>query len=104
MAWQTLGLCRGDLKLIYTVRYIAGRDSAPGYIYLPGEGEKFHNNNIGTIWREQDDGKWHQASAEWDATAKDSMATKRRNHTRVVNATLWSIGFWAVETCRLFGE
>ena len=95
---------RGDLKLIYTVRYIAGLDGAPGYIYLPGEGEKFHSNNIGTIWREKDDGKWHLASAEWDALTKGLLVTKRGNHTRFVNATLWSIGLWAVETCRLFGE
>jgi len=95
---------RGELKLIYTVRYVAGRDGAPGYIYLPGNGVKFHNNNIGTIWREKDDGKWHQASAEWDALTKALMVTKRGNHARFVNATLWFIGLWAVETCRLFGE
>ena len=95
---------RGELKLIYTVRYVAGRDGAPGYIYLPGEGEKFHGNNIGTIWRDRDDGKWHQASAEWDAVTKRLIRTRSGNHETLVNATLWSIGFWVVETCRLFGE
>jgi hypothetical protein len=95
---------RGDLKLIYTVRYVAGLDGAPGYIYLPGEGEKFHSNNIGTIWREKDDGKWRLASAEWDALTKALLVTKRGSQARFVNATLWSIGLWAAETCRLFGE
>jgi hypothetical protein len=61
---------RGKLKMIYTVRYVPARDGAPGYIYLPGRGEEFHDNNSGTIWRKDDDGKWHRASAAWDAVMK----------------------------------
>ena len=95
---------RGDLKLIYTVRYVAGREGAPGYVYLPGAGEKFHSNNIGTIWREKDDGKWHQASAEWDAVTKRLIITSGGKQKTFVNAALWSIGFWAVEICCSFGE
>ena len=95
---------RGDLKLIYTVRYVAGREGAPGYVYLPGAGEKFHSNNIGTLWREKDDGKWHQASAEWDAVTKRLIITSGGNQETFVNAALWSIGFWAVEICCSFGE
>ena len=59
---------RGELKMIYTLSYVPpGHEGQPGYVYLPGKGEEFFANNISTIIREQDDGKWHQASAAWDA-------------------------------------
>ena len=57
---------RGDLKMVYTLMYVPGHDSERGYVYLPGRGEEFFQNNIGTIIRDNDDGKWHQASAAWD--------------------------------------
>ena len=58
---------RGDLRMIYTVLYVPGRDGSSGFIYLPGKGEEFFENNSGTILRDHEDGKWHQASAEWDS-------------------------------------
>jgi len=58
---------RGDLKMVYAVIYVPGRDGLPGCIYLPGPGEEFFPNNSGTILREHEDGKWHQASTAWDA-------------------------------------
>ena len=61
---------RGKLKMVYTMRYVPGHDGQPGYIYLPGRGEEFYNNNIGTIWREKEDGRWHQASAAWEVTMR----------------------------------
>ena len=67
---------RGPLKLIYSLRYVPGSDGALGYIYLPGKGERFYNNNIGTILRENDDGKWHQASMEWDLVMKRLIAAQ----------------------------
>jgi hypothetical protein len=57
---------RGELKMIYRIRYIRGPNGAPGYVYLPGKGEGFYGNNMGTIIRENDDGKWHQASPAWE--------------------------------------
>ena len=60
---------RGGLQMIYNVRYCPGRDGGPGYIYLPGTGDKYSVNS-GTIIREGDDGKWHRASAAWEALMK----------------------------------
>jgi hypothetical protein len=57
---------RGELKMIYQIRYIRGLNGAPGYIYLPGKAEGFYSNNMGTIIRENDDGKWHKASTAWE--------------------------------------
>jgi hypothetical protein len=62
-------LDRGDLKLIYNVRYRLGSDGGPGYVYLPGKDDKY-SVNMGTIIRENDDGKWHQASANLDSLIK----------------------------------
>lgn len=61
---------RGSLKMIYEVWYRPGPDGESGYVYLPGQGESFYNNNVGTILRENDDGKWHYASREWDDLMK----------------------------------
>jgi len=63
---------RGNLKLIYSFRYCPGRVGEAGLIYLPGKDDKYHVNS-GTIWREGDDGKWHQASAAWDALMKRAL-------------------------------
>lgn len=60
---------RGDLKLIYDVRYHPGSEGGPGYVYLPGRDDKY-SVNMGTIVRENDDGKWHQASARLESLIK----------------------------------
>lgn len=57
---------RSNLKLIYGVKYCQRVDGSPGYVYLPGEGEQYHSLNIGTILRENDHGKWHQAAEVWE--------------------------------------
>jgi len=56
---------RGNLKLIYVVQYCAGRHGESGSVYLPGKDDKYAVN-AGTIWRKDDDGKWHRASRVWD--------------------------------------
>lgn len=61
---------RGALKMIYEIWYRPGREGEPGYIYLPGQGEDFYKNNVGTILRENDDGKWHYATPECDKLMK----------------------------------
>ena len=68
---------RDGLQLIYNVRYCPGRDGGPGYIYLPGTDDKY-SVNLGTIIREGDDGRWHQASAAWEALMKRSGITTER--------------------------
>ena len=67
---------RGDLKLIYTVKYCQSVDGSPGYIYLPGEGEQSYFINIGTILRDGHDGKWHQADATWEKVIQRLLVTQ----------------------------
>lgn len=94
---------RGDLKLIYTASYVPGGEGLPGFVYLPGKGEKFHDNNAGTIWREQDDGKWHQASAEWDALVRHLLASRQQTQESFLSSKALSCAFWAVRTAWEFG-
>ena len=95
---------RGDLKMIYAARYVSGHDGAPGFIYLPGKGEKFYGNNIWTIWRQQDDGKWYRASAAWEAVADRLIRTSSSElHQSSLSAFGWSVAFWAIAACRLLG-
>jgi len=68
---------RGDLKLIYSVRYCRGPNGEPGYIYLPSPDDDRYSVNPGTIWRERDDGKWHEASAAWEALMRRMMSAKQ---------------------------
>jgi hypothetical protein len=65
-----------DLKMIYTVTYVPGHDGQRGYIYLPGRGEEFFYNNIGTIMLGDDDGKWHQASAAWEKVMNQTLRAR----------------------------
>ena len=53
---------RGDIKVIYAVLYAPGNSGEPGYVYLPGRGEKWYRQNTGTILRDGDDGRWHYAT------------------------------------------
>jgi hypothetical protein len=93
---------QGDLKLIYTVRYVSGGEDGAGYIYLPGQGEKYYRNNAGTIWREKEDGTWRQASPEWDAIARQ-LITNKRNPQSFVSDVFWFNAFWLGEEVRMFG-
>lgn len=51
----------GELQLSYIFEYAPGH---PGYIYLPGKGDKRYETNKGTIMRGED-GQWLYASQAW---------------------------------------
>jgi hypothetical protein len=93
---------RGDLKMIYAARYVPSREGAPGWIYLPGEGEDFYRNNVATIIRDDDDGKWHQASTEWDAAMKQFLKEGSARET-TFSGILWSALLPGLEICWLLG-
>ena len=51
----------------YVVYFCADPATGDGFIYLPGRDESPYRTNIGTILREEQDGRWHRASAEWSS-------------------------------------
>ncbi len=67
-------LDRGDLKMTYATRYCY--TGATGYVYLPGPGEPDHGVNNGTIIRGNAAGKWHPATAAWDALMSNAVAVR----------------------------
>lgn len=54
------------MRLFYVFRYIPGRNGERGYVYLPGESDKWGSVSRSTILRDDDDGHWHYASTAWD--------------------------------------
>ena len=54
-----------EMTLKYVIRYVPGSGDAPGYVYLPGRGEKWYSTNMGTIMRGDNDGRWHLATGAW---------------------------------------
>jgi hypothetical protein len=67
-----------DVQLAYVFYYYPGGASNPGYIYLPGPRDPWYTLNVGTMWRQGQDGKWHVASQEWDALARHAIAEAQR--------------------------
>jgi hypothetical protein len=56
-----------EVKPIYQLRYVQGKDGAPGLVYLPGRGEPGYRQNVSVIYREGHDGHWHLATPAWEA-------------------------------------
>ena len=55
----------GVKKGAYVVTYSKNRWTGEGFVYLPGRGDESYRRNIGTILRDGQDGRWHQASEAW---------------------------------------
>ena len=91
----------GNLKMIYAVRYVVSSDGTSGYVYLPGEGEEFYSNNIGTIWREKDDGRWHRASSAWQIVMNRLTTLHSTRRASSLTTSLWSVALLTVEICDL---
>jgi hypothetical protein len=79
MKWaeRKSSLDRGDLKMIYATRYCS--TGLTGYVYLPGPNESLYRGNIGTIIRGDADGKWHVATAAWNALIDQAVSDRGRD-------------------------
>jgi hypothetical protein len=62
------------LRMIYGTRYCF--DGVTGYVYIPGPGEALYRENAATIVRGDADGKWHPATAEWNALLSGTVSTR----------------------------
>ena len=61
------------LTPIYQFRYAPGADGGRGHVYLPGQGEPWYRRNVRIILRHGHDGRWHPATAAWDAQMKAAL-------------------------------
>jgi hypothetical protein len=57
---------RENIRAMYVVYYVQDPRSREGFVYLPGRGEDGYSLNVRTILRDGQDGRWHNASAEWN--------------------------------------
>jgi hypothetical protein len=69
---------RGDLRMIYGVRYCMGDDQEPGYVQLAGPTERFGPENVRTVWDGTQAGKWHPSTLAWKAFIEHVVASQRR--------------------------
>ena len=101
---------RGDLQLRYVLYYYANPDGGRGILYLPGPGEPYYRTNIGTIIRNNSDGRWHNAMPAWDELMQGLLAAEEvspagSDSTALLNFAPWigslviialigSLAFW----------
>ena len=79
MRWpgRESSLDRDNLQMIYATRYCS--TGLTGYVYLPGPNESLYRGNIGTIIRGDADGKWHVATAAWNALIEQAVSDRGRD-------------------------
>jgi hypothetical protein len=64
-----------EVRKKYVLYYYPNSEAEPGYIYLPGKGETWYSLNVGTIIRQEQDGKWNYASPAWEDLIKSVIAS-----------------------------
>lgn len=62
-----------DLRRIYTATYVPNPAGGAGYFYIPGSGDEGYELNKGTIMAAERDGRWHRASARWEAAVGPAL-------------------------------
>jgi hypothetical protein len=71
-----------DEQLIYVVFYEYDPATEHGYVYLPGEREKWYRLNVSTILHGVE-GKWFHAWSVWEAVARPIIAeAKAETHVK----------------------
>jgi hypothetical protein len=63
-----------NVRKKYVLYYYPNPSTEPGYIYLPGKGEIWYSLNVGTIIRNEQDGKWNYVFPGWDNLIKPMIA------------------------------
>jgi hypothetical protein len=69
---------KGDLRMIYGLRYCFGDDGEPGYVHLAGRTDKFWEENVQMVWDGTQAGKWHPSTSVWKAFIRREVIEQRR--------------------------
>ncbi|PYX28458.1 MAG: hypothetical protein DMG80_16610 [Acidobacteria bacterium] len=67
---------RGDLRMIYGVRYCLGDDGEPGYVQLAGPTERFGPENVRSVWDGTHAGKWHRSTMAWKGFVRRAVESQ----------------------------
>jgi len=68
-------IANNEVRKKYVLYYYLNTATEPSYIYLPGKGETWYSLNVGTIIREEQDGKSNYASPAWEDLIKSMIAS-----------------------------
>lgn len=85
---------RGDLQLRYVLYYYPDPAGGRGIIYLPGPGEPYYRINIGTIIRNDSDGRWHNAMPAWDELMRDLLRAEEVSPAGSANTASLNLSPW----------
>ena len=85
----------GGESVVYTFYYYPNPAGGQGLIYLPGRGEPWYWENVGTILRGGLDGSWLFASESWDSAMQGALPDNRAAAGQALAestepATMWS--------------
>ncbi|MQA31757.1 MAG: hypothetical protein GEU82_18305 [Luteitalea sp.] len=64
---------REKARVMYTVSYVRDPRKGTAFIYLPGPSDEGYRLNIGTIYRDGQDGRWFLAEPNWSAALNAAM-------------------------------
>jgi hypothetical protein len=62
-----------ELQMRYVFDYYPAVTEDRSYIYFPGPGEPSYEVNIGTIIRDNSDGRWHYAMPTWGVMVQEQL-------------------------------
>jgi hypothetical protein len=62
----------------YVVFFVFEPTARQGYVYLPARGEPFYDSNINLIRRDDHDGHWFRATAEWTSWVQGLAEAARK--------------------------
>jgi hypothetical protein len=63
-----------DVRVMYVVQYVVDPRTREAFVYLPGRGEQGYRLNVGTMLRDNDDGRWHRAPQAWSRPISDRLS------------------------------
>jgi hypothetical protein len=70
----TFSLDRGSGARLYVVFYVYDPVARQGFVYLPGKGEPFYNDNVNLLYRGNEyEGHWFRATSEWTTQAQAAI-------------------------------
>jgi len=67
---------RGDLHMIYGLRYCLDADGGPGYAHLADENDRFGPENMQSVYDGKARGKWHPSTAAWNRFIRSEIASQ----------------------------
>lgn len=95
---------QGEMIPRYIFYYYPDPAGGLGTIYLPGSGEPYYRINVGTIIRDEVDGRWFKAMPTWDTTFQELMLAQGTSTATVLQheSVIWLLALSGVVILGVF--